>query len=159
MTKKPLIVVAAAVSVCALAIVIFSFYQVSKFDQGVMTVKKTGPAVSAAQKIPRKITPSRPEDCGIIVVEDKVSTRAQGDWDKVAHSIFTEMRSDVPKETWDRARQKMEIDPQKIQVRIKEIDDSIQKCEEELKKDPSSLRIKEKLESLKFMRSIAKELG
>jgi len=157
--QKKIIIFTVLVVLFTFGIVLFSVYQTQKITR---ETEKIIPAPikreEIATKRPRRLIPSRPEDYGMIVIDENNKPQAQEGWDNLLSPKFEELKAKAPPERWDKIKEKIREEPQKTQEKLKQIDDSIKQYQEILRQDPNNQEIKGKLERLMMLKSITKEL-
>jgi uncharacterized membrane protein YcaP (DUF421 family) len=70
-----------------------------------------------------------------------------------------ELEAETSPENWEKVKQKIKEDPKITQDKLKQIDESIKICEQTLKLEPYNKEMREKLERLRMLKSIAKQLN
>ena len=140
-------------------IVFFSLHQNRGIEKEVAKTEhvpeKEEPAATTERK---EIVPSRPEDYGVIIIDEGNKPKTQEEWDKLFSQKIKELKTEFPAETWNEINEKIKEDPLKKANTMKEIDENIAKCKKILDKEPHNKEIKDKLERLMMLKSIGKEL-
>ncbi len=162
MTKKQLIILAGSILLCASVIVLFSMYYTHRVLQDAAksaplpAPEDTGEERPAAQK--SGLTPVRPEDYGMIVINERNKPRTQEEWDRLLSRRIKEAKSEFPAETLQKVKAKIAENPDKTKEKLRLIDDKITKCKETLSVNPGDQGCKDTLDRLMILKSIAKEL-
>lgn len=156
--KKPLVILIVLSVLAVLGLVLFSFKDTQKVEQGAAKVMlpETHRA-EPAERPARKLVPARPEDYGMIVTDTAQRPTFQQQWDMLIRDKVNELKSQYPPETWDKVQQKIKEDPAVTAQKLRDINDSIKKCREILEKEPDNEEIKQKLERLMMLKSIGDE--
>lgn len=155
MKKQIMLIV---LGIFTLGIFLFFVYQALKTEKEI--VKVPAPLLREEEISEKQVglTPSKPQDYGMIVIEDNDRPQTQEEWDNLFSKKISEMKSEYEASTWDKVNAQIQEEPQKTEEKLKQIDSSIQKCNEALNQDPNNQEIKDKLERLMMLKSIAKEL-
>lgn len=159
--KKQIVVLVGLSILFIFGIVLFSIYQTRKIEKEIEIKGVIPPEEEIAKELikpPRQLVPSRPEDYGMVVIDDSNRPQMQEEWDILFSEKIKEVKSQTDSETWKKVKEQIKEDPQKTQEKLKQIDENIKKCKEILKADPDNQEIKNKLERLMILKSIAKEL-
>jgi len=157
--KKQIIITSFLILV-SLALIIFSIYQTIRIEKEVSEFKR--PQIKKEEKIIEEASPlirSKPEDYGMIVIDDRNRPATQEEWDSLFAKKIKALKSQTPSVTWNKLDKKIKEEPQKTKDKLKQIDSSIEKSKLMLNKDPNNKEIKQKLDRLMMLRSIAKELA
>ncbi|MFA5410334.1 MAG: hypothetical protein WC321_00515 [Candidatus Omnitrophota bacterium] len=156
MKKKYILMLLGLIITFTLGLVFFSFYQTPKIEQEIAKLNplpKIDTRVKAdAAKPLRKLTPSNPEEYGIIVIPEGSQPQTQAEWDsfiqentqrlKTKGTLYSKSMSEEERMDATEALERMEAD--------------IRQQEEALRKDPENQGLKEKLQRLMMLRSITK---
>ncbi len=138
-------------------ILVWQAHRIGKQIQKIEPVSEIVPEIKK-EEIATRLIPSRPEDYGMVVTRESDKPKTQAEWDKFFHRKLSEVKSQISLETLAKIKNKIEEDPAKREEKMEKIDKSFQQCQELLKKDPDNEEVKEKLERLMMLKSIAKEL-
>jgi len=107
---------------------------------------------------PPSLVPANPESYGMVVFSDNDSVRAQGEWDKLISEKVVTMKKDFSPADWQKAREKIAEDPAKTAEKLRKIDEEISKFEAVLALNPGDAEARERLNRLRMLKSIEKEL-
>ncbi len=160
--KKQIIILLSLGLLFILGIILFSLYQSNKISREISPERVSEgepvPKTSAASARPR-ITPSRPEDYGILVIRPGEEPKTQEEWDRFFSKKIQELKSQSPAQTWNKVQEDIEKEsPKKRQENLAKLEDKIKKIELELKKNPQNKEAQERLQRLMMLKSIQKEL-
>lgn len=159
--KKQIIILVSLFIMFVFGIVLFFIYQTRKIEKeiekkGVMPAKEKIGEVLIKQ--PRQLIPANPKDYGMIVIDDSNRPQAQEEWDTLFSKKIGQLKSEIAPQTQKKVEEQIKEGPQKTQEKLKQIGENINKCKEILKDNPDNQEIKDKLERLMILKSIAKEL-
>lgn len=155
--KKKALIFMVTILLFTLALVWFSLYQTRKTEEEFSrqeVLKQEGEII----KPRRQLIPGRPEDYGMIVIDETNRVQTQKDWDRLLSLKIADLKSQSSPEVAQKIQEKIKEEPQVTQDKLKQIDEGIQKLSELLKKEPDNQELKERLEHLMMLRSIAQEL-
>lgn len=153
--KKEIIIISIIITF-TFFIVLFSIYEMQKIKRQVIKAipEEKGQIYQPAPKL----VPSRPQDYGMIVIDEYNRPQTQEDWDNLLGAKIRALKSELPSEAKEKIREQIKEDSQVTQDKIKQIDEGIVKCQDILKDEPNNQEAKERLERLMMLKSIAKEL-
>lgn len=154
--KKAHIVFLAAVAGLALII----FYFISSITEKTQ-LEDIEPVPLEARKIeaPRRtLTPSRPEDYGMIALSPVNSPRDQGQWDGLIMSKVSELRGGLKEGQVGAIKKVVAEDPRRSQEKLKLVDSKIEEMKRVLSSDPNNEQAAERLRNLMALKSIHKAM-
>lgn len=106
----------------------------------------------------KKLRVSDPGEYGMVVMDEYGGPQTQGDWDRIISQKVNEAKAQLSPDDLEKITNKIKEDPQKTAEKIKTIDENIKKCQEILKGEPDNKETKEKLERLRMLKSISRQL-
>jgi len=159
--KKIIFIIITVLSVLAVILTYFSVCITRKIEDSSYTAQSAAVVDLNKQDIQQKesLAPSRPEDYGMIVIEEGSAPKTQGEWDNLLAGKIKESKAMLSAEDNKKMRAVIEEDPKKTAEKMKQIDEGIKKCNEALKADPNNQQIKDKLTRYMMLKSIGKELS
>ncbi|MBI4707901.1 MAG: hypothetical protein HY761_08265 [Candidatus Omnitrophica bacterium] len=107
------------------------------------------------QGLRRQLVPSRPEDYGMV---ESGKDMAQEEWDSLISKKIKKIKPQINAVDLDKINEKIKESPQVTKDKIRQIDESIEKCKLILKNDPGNKDVRGKLTRLMMLRSIAENL-
>jgi len=155
--KKQILIFIALLSISVFAVVLFSLNQAKRIEKETLKIMFPSQPKPKTPSIGSKgPTIGRPEDYGIVIMDNTNKPQTQEDWDSFLSTHIGDLKSRMPKELWSDIQKKMKKEPQKKEDGLKKMDEDIRNAEEALKENPSEEEIKEKLERLRVLKSINK---
>ncbi|MDD2689602.1 MAG: hypothetical protein PHT41_05595 [Candidatus Omnitrophica bacterium] len=161
--KKQIIILLSLGLLLVAGVIFFSVYQSSKIakeiSRGKASQEEIVPKTSAASVRPR-ITPSRPQDYGILVTNQGEGPKTQEEWDSFFSKKIQGLKSQSSTQAWNNVQKNIEKEsPNKRQENLVKLEERIKKIESELKKNPQNKEAQDRLQRLIMLKSIAKELA
>jgi hypothetical protein len=157
--KKYIFMLAGLILAFTLGLVFFSLYQTPKIEKELAklsplaTIPRRAESRVTRQQPLSHLTPAKPEDYGIMIIEVTNQAQTQEEWDRIIHQKMQKLRPQGSPEA--KARTKAEVETREEQIGL--IDKSIQQQEELLKQDSANQELKERLQRSMILRSITKE--
>lgn len=108
-------------------------------------------------KFERRLQPSNPEDFGMVVFDDK-HILTEGEARALIKEKIAEIKSKYPKETLEKVNTKIKEPQAKTKKKLAQIEESIVKYQELIKKEPYNEQAKLRLQNLLLLKAIAREL-
>ena len=105
-----------------------------------------------------KLTPSNPEDYGMVITSSSDTPKTQQQWNRIIYEKIDEIRTELSSQDINKIKDKIREDPAKTRQKLIKIENQIKECEATLRKEPNNEFIKEKLERLRMLKAIAKKL-
>lgn len=121
-------------------------------------IKKGPVSRKPAAPEPSRLVPADPESFGMVVFNDNDAAMTQGEWDKVLSEKVVVMKKDFSSADWQKAREMIAEDPAKTAEKLRKIDELIGKFEAALRLNPGDIEARERLNRLRMLKSIEKEL-
>lgn len=156
--KRPVIVLFLVLA-ATFGIVVFSIYLTGKISEEQIKVAPAVVESKGAEKPMRQLIPSRPQDYGMVVMEETDKPKTQEDWNSLLSHKISQLKSEYPPEVWAQINSKINEEPEKTEEKLKLIDEKIQYCIDILAKEPDNQDIKSRLERLMILKALAKELS
>jgi len=159
--KNIFIIVIAAISVLAVVLVCFSFCITHKIESDSKNAQTKVADSAALSEVKQKepLLPSRPEDYGMIAIDENNAPRTQAEWDDLLSGKIKEAKAMLSPEENKKMIAVIEEAPKKTAEKMKLIDEGIKKCNEALKANPNDQKIKDKLARYMMLKTIGKELA
>ncbi|MDD3297169.1 MAG: hypothetical protein PHU64_07440 [Candidatus Omnitrophica bacterium] len=126
-------------------------------EQGVATKKSSEKEQSKPLPLRRQLKRSYPEDYGMTTYTRQDEPKTQKQWDRFISKGIERARSNLSSTQWDGIKEKLKEDPEKTKEKLKQIDEKIIQCQQELKKDPGNDILKKRIQRLRMLKAIAKK--
>lgn len=158
MNTKRIIIILAALFVLTLIHSFYYTWRIGKETEGEADSRPRKIQQAMPEERKRGLPVSNPEEYGILVTDEYSGPQTQEDWDRIISQKIKEAKAQLSPEELEKMSHKIEEDPQKTADKLKVIEANIQRCQEILSGDPDNKETKEKLERLRILKSILKQL-
>jgi len=155
------IALSSLIVIFVITLVLFSFYLTKKTES---QIKMLLPAVEKKEEIAdvpedRKIRPSRPEDYGVVIFHEGETPRLQSEWNEIIGGKIKELKHNLAPETWQKIQEQIAEDPQKTEEKLQQIDEKLAELKSKLVKEPDNQEIKDRINRLMILKSVARDLS
>ena len=163
MTKDKRFIFVSHILLIVIIVIIVSTWQAYRIEKEMRDIESISEFVPEEveireKEITRKLTPSRPEDYGMIVTSDFDKPKMQEEWNDLLHTKLSEIRNQIPPQDIKKIKDKIKEESENIQDKLSKIDKGIQDCHEILQREPDNKDAQEKLERLMILKGLAEGL-
>jgi hypothetical protein len=159
MNMKKIIVILGIFFALSVILSLSSLYYIRKIGREMGGGIPSGPR-EIRQAIPKEkeLRVSDPGEYGMVVIDEHSGPQTQEDWDRIISQKVSEAKTHLSQDDLEKIANKIKEDPQKTANKIKVIDENIQKCQEILRSDTGNKEARQKLERLRMLKGISRDL-